>query len=496
MTEHRLTPLDASFLELEDGTAHMHVASVMIFEGSPPSHEELLAHIEARLHLVPRYRRRLAFVPLGQGRPRWVDDPHFNLGYHVREAALPAPGTEEALRSMAARVFAQQLDRDKPLWEMLLVEGLQDDRFAVLSKSHHALVDGVSGVDILSVLFGPPGGEDDPVQAWLPRPTPTETQLLTEALVERATQPAEALRSLRALARPPRRAASSALQAAGGALAFARSGFSGAPASPYNAPIGPHRRFAWQRASLDDVKRIRDALGGTVNDVMLTLVTRALRRHLQRRGIEVDGLELRALVPVSVRDPRSGPATGARVEGVIVPLPVGCTDPRACAERISMAMEGLRGHAVGARELTEMTGFAPPTILDQAARLSARQRPFNLVVTNVPGPQVPLELMGRRMREIFPMVPLAPAQALAVAILSYDGRVQVGLVGDFDALADLDSLAEDFAAATREVALAAGVTLVAPPRRAHRARRFSRSGRRDGSPGHSAPDAPAGFSGS
>src|SRR5919205_4141257 len=205
MSSDRLTGLDASFLHLEDATSHMHVAGVMIFEGSPPPYEELLAAIEARLGLVPRYRQRLAFVPFGQGRPKWVDDPHLNLRYHVRSTALPAPGSEEQLRRLAGRLLSQKLDRDKPLWEIWVVEGLEGgERFAVLSKTHHALVDGVSGVDIMSVLFDAspePEAPPDPGKRWLPRPLPSRTQLLAEALLERATVPAEIVRGARAVFR-------------------------------------------------------------------------------------------------------------------------------------------------------------------------------------------------------------------------------------------------------------------------------------------------------
>src|SRR5215203_1652147 len=240
MSSDRLTGLDASFLHLEDGCAHMHVAGVMIFEGSPPPYEELLEAIERRLGLVPRYRQRLAFVPFGQGRPRWVDDPHLNLRYHVRATALPAPGSEQQLRELAGRVFSQQLDRDKPLWEVWLVEGLEDDRFAVLSKTHHALVDGISGVDIISVLFDTspqPVTPTGPGDRWLPRPLPSRTQLLGEALLERATIPTEIARSVRAVFRGPRRVLDAAREAAGGVGAMAWSGLNPAPSTPYNKPI-------------------------------------------------------------------------------------------------------------------------------------------------------------------------------------------------------------------------------------------------------------------
>src|SRR5918992_4261155 len=294
MSEDRLTGLDASFLHIESDTSHMHVAGVMLFEGSPPPHDELLQALEQKMHLVPRYRQKLAFVPFGQGRPRWVDDPHFNLDYHVRSTALPEPGSEEQLRNLAGRVFSQQLDRDKPLWEMWIVEGLEGgDRFAVLSKTHHALVDGISGVDIASVLFDvspDPAPVPEPPRRWLPRPLPSRGQLLAEALIERATVPAEVVRGVRSVFRAPRRIAGAAVGALAGVGAMAWTGMNPAPPCPYNTSIGPHRRFTWVRVSLADVKAIKNSLGGTVNDVMLAIVAGALKRDLQRRGEDVEEL--------------------------------------------------------------------------------------------------------------------------------------------------------------------------------------------------------------
>jgi diacylglycerol O-acyltransferase len=466
MSSDRLTALDASFLHLEDASAHMHVASVSIFEGPPPPYDELLEAIERRLHLVPRYRQRLAFVPLQQGRPKWVDDPHLNLRYHVRSTALPAPGSERQLKDLAGRVFAQQLDRDKPLWEIWIAEGLEDDRFAVLSKTHHALVDGISGVDIMSVLFDTspePAAPTDPGDRWLPRPVPTGAQLLGEALLERGTIPAELARSVRAVFRGPRRILSGARDAAVGVGAMAWAGLNPAPSSPYNEPIGPHRRYTWVRASLGDLKAIKTELGGTVNDVVLATVAGALGSHLRRRGQNTDGLELKAMIPVSVRADVERGALGNRVAAMMAPLPVWCQDPVA---RLDIVREELRelkssGQAVGAEVLTQLTGFAPPTVMDQASRLVARQRLFNLVVTNVPGPQFLLYLAGRRLIDIFPMVPLAKNQGLGIALLSYAGKINFGLVGDYDVMWDLDAFAEDLRSSLEELAEAAGVELTA-----------------------------------
>jgi WS/DGAT/MGAT family acyltransferase len=477
MADDRLTGLDASFLHLEDDSAHMHVAAVLLFDGEPPAQEEVAQALERRLHLVPRYRQKLAFVPFGQGRPVWVDDPHFNLDYHVRKTALPEPGSEEQLRNLAGRVFSQRLDRDKPLWELWIVEGLQGDRFAVLSKTHHALVDGVSGVDIASVLFdtqAEPQAPPDPGRRWLAAPPPSGAQLFSRALVERLSEPAEIVRGVRAALRTPRRVALSAVESLVGVGAMAWAGLNPAPDSPYNGRIGPHRRFNWVRVSLDDVKTIKDELGGTVNDVMLATVSGALGRHLRRRGVDTDGLELKAMVPVSVRAELERGALGNRVAAMMATLPVGVEDPVEALRQISAAMSDLKesGQAVGAQVLTELSGFAPPTVMSQAARVVQRQRFFNVVVTNVPGPQFPLYLMGREMVDVFPMVPLAPGQAIGVAIMSYNGRINFGLVGDYDLLHDLDEVAQDFTAALTELAGEAGVRLATLPRR--RRSRFER----------------------
>lgn len=471
MANDRLTGLDSSFLHLEDATSHMHVASVMVFEGPPPPYDELLGAFERRLPLVPRYRQRLAFVPLGQGRPKWVDDPHLNLRYHVRSTALPSPGSEHQLKDLAGRVFSQQLDRDKPLWEVWLVEGLVDDRFAVLSKTHHALVDGVSGVDIVSVMFDTspePAAPPDAGDRWLPRPLPSAAQLLGEALVERATVPGEITRTLRAIVRGPRRILEGARDAAVGLGAMAWAGLNPAPASPYNKPIGPHRRFTWVRADLNDIKAIKDALGGTVNDVVLATVAGGLGKHLRRRGQNTDGLELKAMVPVSVRQEVERGALGNRVAAMMAPLPVWCQEPVARLDIVSEQLKDLKSgsQAVGAQVLTDLSGFAPPTIMGQASRLMSRQRFFNLVVTNVPGPQFPLYLLGRRMLDPFPMVPLAAGQGVGVALLSYNGRINFGLVGDFDLLWDLDDFALDIEDALVELAEEAGVELRAAERAA------------------------------
>jgi diacylglycerol O-acyltransferase / wax synthase len=466
----RLSGLDASFLHMEQGPAHMHVASTSIFEGSPPSHDEFRDHIASRLHLVPRFRQKLRFVPYGQGRPVWVDDPQLNLDYHVRHTALPPPGSEVELRNLAARIFSQRLDRSKPVWEMWLVEGLEGGRFAVIGKSHHCLVDGVSGVDISTVMYDlEPEPEAQPQPPpWIPRPEPSDAQLLADALLERATSPREMVRGVRALLRGPRQALAAATDALEAAGAFARAGLA-APPSPLNVDIGPYRRFAMVRAQLEELKRIKNAAGGTVNDVILAAVAGALGRYLRERGHATRELELRAMVPISVRSAGERGALGNRVSAMMATLPVWCDDPLERLRIVTGSMGDLKRskQAVGANLLTELTDFAPPTIASQASRLQSRQRWFNLVVTNVPGPQFSLYLLGRRLLETFPMVPLAKRQAVCVGIMSYDGTVNFGLVGDYDAMAALGDLAGDLEASLAELSEAVPRE---PRRRAAKAR--------------------------
>ncbi|MBS1881112.1 MAG: wax ester/triacylglycerol synthase family O-acyltransferase [Actinobacteria bacterium] len=468
MVADRLTGLDASFLHLERSGAHMHVASTSIFEGPAPSHEEFRNHIAARLHLVPRFRQKLRFVPLDQGRPVWVDDPYLNLDYHVRQTALPAPGSDEQLRNLAARIFSQQLDRSKPLWELWLVEGLDDGRFAIIGKSHHALVDGISGVDITTVLFDldpQPDPPPAPPPPWLAQPEPTDFHLFQEALRERLTSPREIARGARYTMRGPRKV----LRGIGATTKMVGAGFS-APSSVFNVEIGPHRRFAMTQADLDDLKRIKNAHGGTVNDVILAIVAGGIGRYLRARGRETEGVELRAMVPVSVRAADERGALGNRITAMMAPLPVGVEDPVERLALVSAAMGDLKasGQAVGAEILTKLTDFAPTTIASQAARLQPAQRFFNLVVTNVPGPQFPLYLLGRRMESIFPMVPLAHKQALCIGIMSYDGQVNFGLIGDYDAMADLQSFALDLEEETAE-AIASAAPAPDDPARARAA---------------------------
>jgi diacylglycerol O-acyltransferase len=460
----RLSGLDSAFLHLENGgAAHMHVASVMVFEGRAPSHEQLVEHILSRLHLVPRYRQRLAFVPLGQGRPVWADDPHFNPYYHIRHAALPRPGDDAELKQLAGRLFSQRLDRSKPLWEMWLVQQMAGDRFALIAKAHHALVDGISGVDITTVLFDaspePPGTPRPPVP-WVARPLPGPAKLLADALLERSTVPGEMVRGARAVLRTPRKALAHVRDAVVGVGQTTLAGINApAPHSPFNVDITPHRRYTFLDADLAQFKAIKDSLGGTLNDVVLAAVSLALGHHMRAQGYDTEGLVLKAMVPVSVRADAERGALGNRVAAMWAPLPVGVTDPAECLAQVRLEMDDLKhsGQAVGAEVLTNLAGFAPPTILSQAARLQARQRFFNLVITNVPGPQFPLYLLGRRMTALYPVVPLARRQALGVAVMSYDGHLGFGLNADYDAVPELETIASELEHSIAALARAAGV---------------------------------------
>jgi diacylglycerol O-acyltransferase len=461
----RLTALDSTFLHLEDdSTAHMHVASVMIFEGKAPTPQELVEHILGRLHLVPRYRQRLAYVPLGQGRPVWTDDPHFNPRYHIRHTALPKPADETALKQLAGRLFSQRLDRSKPLWEIWLVQRMAGGRFALIAKTHHALVDGISGVDITTVLFDTapePLIAPRPAAPWTAKPLPGQAKLLGEALLERTTVPAEMGRGTRALLRAPRRALSQLKDNLASLGSTTLAGISApAPPSPFNVDIGPHRRYSFLDADLAQFKAIKDSLGGTLNDVVLASVSLALGRYLRSQGQDTEGLVLKAMVPVSVRADSQRGALGNQVAAMWAPLPVGVESPADCLAQIRAAMEDLKesGQAVGAQVLVNLAGFAPPTILSQAARLQARQRFFNLVVTNVPGPQFPLYLLGHRLQVLYPVVPLARRQALGIAVMSYDGHLGFGLLGDYDALPELESIVQDLRRAIASLARAAGVS--------------------------------------
>jgi diacylglycerol O-acyltransferase / wax synthase len=441
----RLTVLDELFLHMEGPDSHMHVGGTALFEGPPPDYEEFLDGVNKRLQHVPRFRQKLMTVPLGLGRPVWVDDTHFNIEYHVRHTALPAPGDRAQLNRLTARIMSQQLDRSKPLWEIWIAEGLGDNHFALISKTHHCLVDGVSGADIMSVLLDlTPEPQVIETQHWVPEPEPTPDQLMTDAIRDRITSPGEAFRSVQSTLLDPAKAPHKIIEALRAVAEFIGGTLDFAPPSSLNQAIGPHRRFETVLADLESFKRAKNHFGGTVNDAVLAVCAGGLRRLLIGRGERVDGLDIRAMVPVSVRADQDRGSLGNRVATMWAPLPIWESDPVRRLEIISERMEHLKssGQAVGAQVLTSLGEWAPPTIVAQASRLVARQRAFNLTITNVPGPQFPLYLMGRQMEEVYPVVPLAENTTIGIALLSYNGTIGFGIHGDYDTAPDIAVLAE------------------------------------------------------
>jgi WS/DGAT/MGAT family acyltransferase len=467
----RLSATDASFLTQENDRAHMHIGAVLVFEGPPPSYDEFSEHVEARLHLVPRFRQKLAFPPLQSGRPIWVDDPRMNIEYHVRHASLPEPGDDHQLQQFLGRVFSQRLDRSKPLWEMWLVPGLEGNRFAIVHKTHHALVDGVSGVDLATVLFDAnpvPAGLTPPVRPWEPKPEPSEVQLLARGAENVAKVPLRVGRRLLRTAQHPRQTVAHAAQVAEGLGEVAWELLNPAPSVPLNVEIGSHRTYRWVHSHLDDFKLVKDTFGGTINDVVLAVVAGALRRWLASRGMRTSGLELRALVPVSMRTEEERGMLGNRLAVFRAPLPVYAEDP---IERLRIVREEMgkikqSKQVMGAEALVALNDFAPPTVLAQASRLNFSTRLFNLIVTNVPGPQFPLYVLGRELQTVVPVAFLPEKHALAVAIFSYNGKVSFGLLGDFDAMDDIDVVQAGLEEALRELVAAAAARR--PPKRTRR----------------------------
>ena len=443
--------MDASFLHQEGPDSHMHIGGLTIIEGPPPDMDEFLEQIRRRLHLVPRYRHKLAHTALDSGRPVWIDDPSFNLEYHIRHTALPAPGGWEQLQDLTARIFSQQLDRSKPLWEMWLIEGLEENRFALITKTHHSLIDGIAGVDLATVLFDlSPDPPPLPTSGrpWQPHTEPGTAHLLAAGLQgAMRTGLTLAEGAMDALAHPER-ALARAREAAEGVGEIVWAGLNPAPETPLNVPIGPHRRFVGVASQLEDFKIVKNTFGGTVNDVVLAVVAGALRSFLISRGRRTAGVEMRALVPVSVRAEDDREGGGNRIVVMRGPLPVYISDPLNRLRFVSNAMDGLKEskQALGAEMIAGAQNFAPPTILAQASRLNFSTRLFNLIVTNVPGPQFPLYVLGREMLQAIPVAFLPENHALAIAIMSYNGQMNFGLLGDFDALPDIDVIGKNIAA--------------------------------------------------
>jgi diacylglycerol O-acyltransferase / wax synthase len=430
---------DAMFLHVENDVTPMHIGGVSIFEGPPPPFEELRSMVAGKLDLVPRYRQKVRFVPLGMGEPVWVDDPHFNIDYHLRHSAVPSPGTERQLRATAARVFSQHLDRSKPLWEIWMLEGLEGDRWALLSKVHHCMVDGVAATDMMSLMFGE-GSEQGDEDGWHADPEPSDLELIAYSARHRVRDPAAQLRF--AL-----RAPSEVLHAAAGG---AKAMFAAAPAlrpstSSLTGPIGPHRVWSWGQVSLADVKQTRSALGGTVNDVVLTLITNGYRELLESRGETIAPDQVvRTMVPVSVRAPGEKGEYNNRVSAVFARLPVGIEDPAERLADIRAQMDGIKSskQAVAGDALAQLSGFAPPMLLALGSRVATRSARLNMdtATTNVPGPQVALHTLGRKLVASYPFVPIVGTIRIVVAIFSYDGELYFGVTGDRDHAPDVDVL--------------------------------------------------------
>jgi WS/DGAT/MGAT family acyltransferase len=444
----RLSALDRSFLDLESANTHMHVAGCFIFEAAPLARPEggldidrVRSHVLSRLHRMPRYRQRIERIPI-ENHPVWVDDARFNVHYHVRHTALPAPGDDHQLKRLCGRILSQQLDRGKPLWEIWLVEGLEHERVALISKVHHCMVDGISGAELLQELLSltPEKRVDDPPR-WLPSPAPGPARLLADAMLRRFELPLRAGRAVARAIQQPEVVYEEVRDALTGVAESVSAGLRPAGATPLNEPVGPHRSFDWVGFDLDEVKRVKNQLGGTVNDVVLATVAGAVGRFLEQRGVEprkLRDLDFRAFCPVSVRSAADRGTLGNRVSSMVVPLPI--AEPGAL-ERLEAVRRTTRDvkqskQALGAEVLSSVSEWTVPTLISLAARLGFSSA-ANLVVTNVPGPQIPLYLLGARMLEAYPMAPLFERQGLSIALISYAGGLFWGVNADWDQFPDL-----------------------------------------------------------
>jgi diacylglycerol O-acyltransferase / wax synthase len=448
MSPPRLSAVDASFLYLEQPRTPMHVGAVGIFRAPAGGfdYERLVETVEQRLVAVPRYRQKVRHVPGELARPVWVDDADFDVAFHVRRSALPRPGTCAQLTELVARLMSRPLDPDRPLWEVYLVEGLADGRFAIITKTHQAMVDGVTTIDIGQVLLDPtPEPREAPDQLWMPRAEPSDVCLVIDAVAEAVARPGQLVDTVRATANDALAGAARLARGVGALVGTVVTGGRLAPGSPLNVNLSTQRRFAVARGDLAAYREVRTAHGCTVNDVVLTVVTGALRAWLLSRGEPVTAASrVRAMVPLWVQG-TDAPAAAGRVLSTLVDLPVGEPNP---ALRLQHVAHAMREHTTGSRSvraaaLARIGGYAPPTLHALGARAvnGISKRIFNLVVTNVPGPQVPLYAGGARMLDTYPVVPLADGQGLAVGVTSYDGGLFYGFNADRDALADVDVLA-------------------------------------------------------
>lgn len=443
-----LSATDASFLYAETPAAPMHTAMAAIFEGPVPAFDDVVAMMERKLPLVPRYRQRVRFVPQDLGRPVWVDYPRFDLRYHMRRAALPPPGGDAELKEVGARILTQALDVTKPVWEMWMVEGLSDDRWAILTKQHHCMVDGVSGTSLLTVFFNDElGAEHD---SWAPGPEPTDQDLIQHALMARQLSPTEVAQSLSELmaAFDPKTAMTRFAQFLEGQQGL-REAFEAPARSSLLGPVGRSRRWTWVRYPLAEVKTVRAKLGGTVNDVLLAAIAAGFQTLLQARGHLTKGRTLKTMVPVSTRREQEQGQPSNRIATVYPALPLGVTDPVEALTRIRRQMDGIKQshQALAAEILTSLVGFQPPELIAQASRVAAQSRElatesiYETVATNVPGPQKPLFMLGRQLLEMVPWIPLSTPVRIGVTISSYNGELVLSIIGDYDSSPDLEVLA-------------------------------------------------------
>ncbi len=445
----RLSALDLTFLDIEAENVHMHVAAVALFEAAPLTRadgtldiDRIRTAVESSLQATPRFRQRLAWVPLF-AHPVWVDDERFNLHYHVRHTSLPKPGDERLLKRLAGRILSQKLDRGKPLWEMWVVEGVEGDRFALVVKAHHCMVDGVSGMDLLARMMRlDPDPTVEPPRAWYPRPAPSDARLLGDEVLHRASFPLSVLRTAGRALTQPWETLGMLQEAALGVGEILGAGMQPTSSTPLNPDIGPHRRFDWTGLPIPAVKEIRTGLEGTLNDVVLATAAGAIGRLLASRGVPSQGLRFRAQVPVSLRAPSQHGEAGNRVAMLLAELPVTEPDPRARLAKVAETTRQLKRsrQRVGIELLEDIGDRALSSLWLFFARLATWQRSFNVVVTNIPGPNRPAYLLGARMLEIYPLVPLAANQALGIALFSYDGNLYWGFNADWDALPDLHEL--------------------------------------------------------
>ena len=444
MSAERLSSLDASFLYLETPAMHMHVAGVSVFaprDDGPLTYEDVARVTAARLHLAPRLRQRVLRVPGNLARPLWVDDERLDLDFHLRRAAIPSPGGRLQLERAIGRVLSRPLDRAKPLWELYVFEGLTEDRTAVLLKMHHALADGISGMLIASALFDlSPDAELGPApkQPWKPQAAPSPVDLAAEAVEDLLLHPMEALVRV---AEAPMHAVAVVGQTLDGLRSIL--GMGAPPRGPFDVHIGPNRRFATAEVSFERVREVKRVLGGTVNDIVLTAVAGGLHALLHERGEPTRGRTLRVMVPVSVRSMAEQGDVGNRVAPAFIDVPVGAMTPRARLKRVRGATRTLKesAMAVSADSIIGLGAYAPPAIHAMAARMVSRGRWFNLVVSNVPAPQVPLYIAGAKLLASYPSMPLGETSGLSIACTSLGGTMAFGLTADWDSAPDIEILA-------------------------------------------------------